>query len=277
MARKAREKSSTGIYHILLRANNKLFLNDGDKEYFMSLMKQHFADGVSVFGYRTDMERVHIVLKEHTKTISEAMKAFCTSYARYFNRVHGIDGKLFDGRFKSEPVESDETLADVLGYLYRDNASAFKKDEIISHDELGGVKPSKASLAMDDYTSMSDSELAEVINFLCKNKLDTMTDDEKLAEVAKADKASRLKSTMVKRALGIKSAETKKATPKKTTNKKAVSAKKTPTKKVTEKTKKVTEKQPKEVKVTEKTVAVSEEKETIAPKPKKKELPVWLL
>ena len=73
MARKAREKSSTGIYHILLRANNKLFLNDADKDYFVSLAGEYFRDGVSIYGYRTENERVHIVLKEHTKTISEAI------------------------------------------------------------------------------------------------------------------------------------------------------------------------------------------------------------
>ena len=207
LARKAREKSNTGIYHILLRANNKLFLNEGDREYFVSLLKQYFRDGVSIYGYRIEQERVHIVLKENTKTISEALKPFCTSYARYFNRIHSIDGKLFDGRFKSEPIEDDETLAKVLGYLYRNDTESFKKDKIINHEEIKKIKPEKAVhyLAMDDYASMSDGELADVIEFLCSQieGFEKLSDKDKLTAVTERDTASRLRTGIIKHVLGI--------------------------------------------------------------------------
>lgn len=267
MARKAREKSSTGIYHILLRANNKLFLNDGDREYFISLVGQYFRDGVSIYGYRIDTEKVHIVLKENTKTISEAMKAFCTSYARYFNRVHGTDGKLFDGRFKSEPIENDKTLSEVLGYLYRDNKDSFKKDGIINRDEIKNIKLGKNCIAMDDYSSMTNSELKDIINFLCKDKLEELSDAQKFEAVTKADVNSRLRTGMIKTALGISAAAAKKETPKKKTETKKKCVKKTETETKVEKVKKKNE--------PEAAVPVSAEE-----KPKKavkKELPIWLL
>ncbi len=264
MARKAREKSSTGIYHILLRANNKLFLNDADKDYFVSLAGEYFRDGVSIYGYRTENERVHIVLKEHTKTISEAIKGFCTSYARYFNRVHSIDGKLFDGRFKSEPIETDKKLSEVLGYLYRDNAETFKKDEIINHDEIKKIKLKKGCLAMDDYTAMTDKELSAIIGFLCGDKLKNLNDEEKIEAVMSADKDSRLRSGMIKQALNIKNNAGKKTTAKKQT-KKAVSVK--PTQNKHKKSDNTKEENEKIVKKPEET-----KKQT-----KKQELPVWLL
>lgn len=253
MARKAREKSSTGIYHILLRANDKLFVSDNDREYFISLIKQYFNDGVSTYGYRIEKERVHIVLKEHTKTISAALKSFCTSYARYFNRTNGIDGKLFDGRFKSEPIENDKTLSEVIGYLYRDNPTAFKKDDIIRHDEIKHIKPAKKCLAMDEYTSMTDKELKDVILFLCGEIPETLSDKEKLDAVAKADVSARLKPALIKRALDIKTVSAPKKQTKKTEQKK-VQAPKTKT-----------EPTPK-----------NDVKEEIK-KPAKKELPIWLL
>lgn len=265
MARKAREKSSTGIYHILLRANNKLFLNDGDREYFVSLMKQHFGDGISIYGYRIDFERVHMVLKEHTKTISEAMKVFCTSYARYFNRAHGTDGKLFDGRFKSEPIESDKTLSEVLGYLYRDRADLFEKDDVVNRREIEKIKLGKNCIAMDDYSSMTDEEIAGVIDFLCGDKLSGLSDEEKLAVALEADTASRLRSGMIKNALGINRA-VKKSVPKRTDEKKAKAEKKT-------------DKKPgeKHTANSQKRVPKKTEPEKTVQKPKKKELPVWLL
>ena len=42
------------------------------------------------------------------------MKPVTTSYARYFNRTHNREGKLFAGRFKSEPLETDEEIEERL-------------------------------------------------------------------------------------------------------------------------------------------------------------------
>ena len=266
MARKAREKSSTGIYHILLRANNKLFLNDADTEYFNSLAGQHFRDGVSIYGFRTEDERVHIVLKENSKTISDALKSFCTSYARYFNRVHNIDGKLFDGRFKSEPIENDERLSEVLGYLYRGNAKAFKNDKILNHDELKGIKLKKGCLAMDDYAAMTDKELSEIIEFLCGDKLNALSDDDKLHTVMTADKDSRLRSGLIKKALNLKTSPAKKPAAKKAP-KKSQKPKAQP--------EKITKQKTKPKKAAENSAA--DKKAELPSKKQKNELPVWLL
>lgn len=266
MARKAREKSSTGIYHILLRANNKLFYDDKDREYFVSLIKQYFKDGVSVYGYRIEDDRVHLVIKEGDKTISQALKPFCTSYARFFNREHNADGKLFDGRFKSEPIEDNKMLARTLGYLYRDNPDSFKKDKIIDRSEIKSVKPDKEKpyLAMDEYSSMSEKEIKAVVDFLCSGieNFKELSDAEKFAAVQNADTASRLKGTTIRKTLGIK--ETAK---KKTEDKKAPSPKKKPA---------VRKKSP-EKKKTKPTEKLKKPAEEAPQKPVKKELPVWLL
>ena len=45
------------------------------------------------------------------------MKPVTTSYARYFNRVHNRQGKLFSGRFISEPLETEEEIEECIKTL----------------------------------------------------------------------------------------------------------------------------------------------------------------
>ena len=46
------------------------------------------------------------------------------SYALYFNKRHGRDGHLFQGRYKSIPIESDEYYLTVLRYIHQNPEKA---------------------------------------------------------------------------------------------------------------------------------------------------------
>ncbi len=123
MARKARKKSTLGIYQIIIRANYKLFLNENDKEIFLSLVERYvtFAKRGELFGYRLSDSAVHMIVAEGTQNISELMKSLCTSYARFFNRKYKTSGKLFCDRFKSEPIESQEALEKAINEIENKN------------------------------------------------------------------------------------------------------------------------------------------------------------
>ena len=106
MARKAREISKSGNYYITLKGN-ELFVTDEDKKMFVEILEKNFATGI-VHGYYLTKSEIRLVVKEGEKGISMTMKPVTTSYARYFNRTHEREGKLFADRFKSEPLETDE-------------------------------------------------------------------------------------------------------------------------------------------------------------------------
>lgn len=106
MAREARKLSSTGMYAIRLRGE-RLFKKDGDRTVFLELLEKYFKGG-EVYGYNLSDSEIRLVVKETKKGISMTMKPLITSYARYFNRTHNTEGKLFLGRFISEPLESAE-------------------------------------------------------------------------------------------------------------------------------------------------------------------------
>ena len=65
------------------------------------------------------------------------MKPICTSYARYFNRVHDLQGKLFYDRYKSEPINDDTALDGLKAFL--NTVPADYKGGVDGFSELVGL------------------------------------------------------------------------------------------------------------------------------------------
>ncbi len=66
MARQAREKSSTGIYHIMLRGIDKrnLFFDDEDRTKFIeTMMKARDTGRFELYGYCLMDNHIHLLLK----------------------------------------------------------------------------------------------------------------------------------------------------------------------------------------------------------------------
>ena len=111
MARKAREISKSGNYYITLKGN-ELFVTDEDKKMFVEILEKNFATGI----------------------------------ARYFNRTHEREGKLFADRFKSEPLETDEEIEECIKNLENDTP---KKQ----------AKPKRTAPKKKDVTKVKKTEI----------------------------------------------------------------------------------------------------------------------
>lgn len=115
MAREARKISSTGMYAVRL-CGERLFRGEEDKTVFLELLKKYFEEG-EVYGHHLTDGEIRLVVKEAPKGISMTMKPLITSYARYYNRTHNTEGKLFSGRFISVPLESDKEKREAVKSL----------------------------------------------------------------------------------------------------------------------------------------------------------------
>ncbi|MDW7739030.1 MAG: transposase [Bacillota bacterium] len=127
MPRQAREKSNTGIYHIMIRGINKqkIFLDRNDREKFLSaLLKYKKSSGYDVFGYCLMDNHIHLLLKEGQEPIDLTLKRIGVSYVFWFNKKYERSGHLFQDRFKSEPVEDDLYLFVVLRYIHQNPLNA---------------------------------------------------------------------------------------------------------------------------------------------------------
>ncbi len=115
MARTARAISSTGIYAVILRAAEAIFAEVDMKEAFMNAANTYLGDGL--LAIKITDERVEMLLEESEKGISMDMKPLITSFARTYNREYDHEGKVFIDRFKSVPVEDDDTKDECIAYL----------------------------------------------------------------------------------------------------------------------------------------------------------------
>lgn len=144
MPRKARKESSTQIYHIILRGNNRqlLFLNDEDRYLFLDrIFKYSEQLNIEIYSYCLMGNHVHILLgNAPKKNLSLYVQKLANSYVYYFNRKYECSGHLFQGRFKSEPVEDDTYFKTVLRYILQNpekaNISSFTNYKWNSYNQL---------------------------------------------------------------------------------------------------------------------------------------------
>lgn len=120
MARKARERSESGMYHVVLKGNDKLlFAEDDDYRYFLALLaKVAERDCLEIYAYCLFSESAHLVFKEGLRDCGMSLKGLVSSYAVRCNEKYARSGKLFYDRFLSEPIETDEELIDAVRYVH---------------------------------------------------------------------------------------------------------------------------------------------------------------
>ena len=126
MARQAREKSSTGIYHVILKGQDgrNIFLDDEDRLIFMDkLEKAKQAGGFKLYAYCLMDNHVHLLLKVG-EAVGESIKRITVGYVQLHNNKYGRSGHLFQNRFSSEAVEDDRYLLTVLRYIHRNPLKA---------------------------------------------------------------------------------------------------------------------------------------------------------
>lgn len=104
MARKAREKSATGMYAVLLRGvEDTIFKSKKRRDLFAELAQTHLGRGLCSIDFKNDS--VGMLVEESDAGLGVDMKPLLISFARAYNKERGISGKVFKDRFKSCPVE----------------------------------------------------------------------------------------------------------------------------------------------------------------------------
>lgn len=181
MARTGRIQSVTGIYHVLLRGVNLLFSEDGDYSEFTQILRRYSENNdIKIFAYTLLKNRVHLVI-DAGDNIGKALKPICTSYARYYNRTHGGSGKLFYDRFKSEPIDTDDDLKDVVAFVNQISQKSGSDYPYCSLSTEGQaiIYPGKltanerkstkiTSMFIEDFDCLSQKEINQYIFDLCQ-------------------------------------------------------------------------------------------------------------
>ena len=123
MGRQARQLSSTGFYHVILRGINRqhIFEEACDYTYFLQTLRDLKVDlAFELHAYCLMSNHVHLLFREkQLGDISLIMKRLLTKYAMYFNRKYQRSGALIASRYKSVPVEVDEYFIPLQRYIHQ--------------------------------------------------------------------------------------------------------------------------------------------------------------
>jgi len=155
MARRKREQSEHGLYHVMLRGLNQqqLFYDDEDHRAFLKRLAR-FKDECAfrLYAYSLMGNHVHLLIQVGPDELSPIMKKLTISYAYWFNLKYDRSGYLFQGRFKSEPVDDDTYLLVLFRYILNNPVRIGKSmHEWTSLDDFLGEDLGEPSLTDCDF------------------------------------------------------------------------------------------------------------------------------
>jgi putative transposase len=109
-----------GVHHVTARGNRKqtIFLELGDQERFLHIVGRTASRfRLRIYAYCLMPNHYHLVLEQPDLRISAGIQYLNGVYAQWFNRRHGFEGHLFQGRFHAVLVESDWHLLELTRYV----------------------------------------------------------------------------------------------------------------------------------------------------------------
>ena len=127
MARQGRRASDTGIYHVLQRGINqqRVFEQAEDYIHFLDcLCEVKKISGFTMYAYCLMGNHTHLLLKEGEEPLSMIFRRLGARYVPWFNKKYERSGHLFQDRYKSEPVETDEHFLSAVVYIYQNPVKA---------------------------------------------------------------------------------------------------------------------------------------------------------
>lgn len=127
MPRRAREKSSTGIYHVILRGINRQIIFEDDQDFqklLETLRDNKEKSGYEIYAYCFMSNHIHLLIKEGTEELGTVFKRIGVTYVYWYNWKYNRRGHLFQDRYKSEAVENDSYFLTVLRYIHQNPLKA---------------------------------------------------------------------------------------------------------------------------------------------------------
>lgn len=123
----AREVSNTKVYHVILRGNAKqdIFLDKQDYLKFLKELdrtKEKYQ--YDLYAYCLMTNHVHMLLYDKEEMLGKIIQSITISYSTYFNNKYERVGHLFQNRFLSKKVETQEYLLNVCRYIHENPVKA---------------------------------------------------------------------------------------------------------------------------------------------------------
>ena len=127
MSRKIRMKSGTGVYHCIIRGNNKQDIFYDKEDYWKlkkELIKTKEKYNYEIYSYAFMPNHIHLQIKTNEDNLSKIMQSLQIRYNRYFIKKYDYTGHLSQGRFYSKCVENEQYILDLQRYIHQNPMKA---------------------------------------------------------------------------------------------------------------------------------------------------------
>lgn len=127
MPRKNRFHYRNSFHHVMLRGNNRknIFYNQNDYESFLKMISEAAATyGFNIHLYCLMTNHIHLVIEVQDVPVSRIMQSIAGRYAKIHNAKYKKSGHLFQGRFKSKMISTDEYLLELCYYIHMNPVKA---------------------------------------------------------------------------------------------------------------------------------------------------------
>ena len=127
MPRQKRKESATKIYNVSIKgANSQCMFYDGDDyDKFVTALENACAKCDVRLGARVMMiNHVHLVVHAELENMARFFKSVGASYVYYFNNKYVRTGPLWNARFYSDPLETEEAYKQATAYIYHNPVAA---------------------------------------------------------------------------------------------------------------------------------------------------------
>jgi putative transposase len=121
MARQPRLTVAAYPHHVIQRGNDRqpIVRDDADRERLLALWQEHAQTfKVAIHAYVIMDNHFHLLVTPETDDgLPQMMQAVGRAYVRYFNLRHQRTGTLWEGRYRSNLIESERYLLACMVYI----------------------------------------------------------------------------------------------------------------------------------------------------------------
>lgn len=127
MSRAPRRQSAADIYHLYLRGSGRQLIYEDDRDHRVFLHTLALAieeADVELYAYALMGNHYHLIVKSDYQKLPVFAHKLNRTYAAYFNERHNRQGHLFEGRYKSQPINDDSYFLEAVRYVHRNPVAA---------------------------------------------------------------------------------------------------------------------------------------------------------
>ena len=111
----------------MLRGINRqqIFEDAEDCYKFLTILTEYKEIcGYNVYAYCLMGNHIHLLLREGSEPLEQVFKRVCGKFVYWYNAKYQRTGHLFQDRFKSEPVDTQEYLQTIIRYIHQNPVQA---------------------------------------------------------------------------------------------------------------------------------------------------------